>query len=117
MIVAGSARRPSSRAFSSLVLGLFAGFGVVIGTLAFITSVWVGVALLAVLGVGNGYVAVVMMTLVQRMTPTAMLGRLMSLVMLAMLGVTPLSTALSGVIIGLGPARPVRRAAAPACWP
>jgi len=63
----------------------------------------VGFALLAVLGVGNGYVAVVMMTLVQRMTPADMLGRVMSLVMLAMLGVTPLSTALAGVIIGFGP--------------
>ena len=61
-------------------------------------------ALLAVLGVANGYVAVVLMTLLQRITPAAMLGRLMSLVMLAMLGVTPISTALSGVIVGLGPA-------------
>ena len=69
MIVAGSTGRPSSGLFSWLVLGLFAGFGVVIGALAFISSVWVGVALLAVLGVGNGYIAVVLMTLLQRITP------------------------------------------------
>jgi hypothetical protein len=43
------------------------------------------------------------MTLVQRMTPADMLGRVMSLVMLAMMGVTPLSTALAGAIIGFGP--------------
>lgn len=104
MIVAGSAPRPSSRAFTSVVLALFAGFGLVIAALAFTTSVWVGVALLAVLGVGNGYVAVVMMTAVQRLTPTAMLGRVMSLVMLAMLGVTPLSQAAAGAVIKLGPA-------------
>ena len=104
VVVAGSTPRPSSRLDSSLVLGLFAGFGVVIGALAFVTSVWTGVALLAVLGVANGYVAVVLMTLLQRITPAAMLGRLMSLVTLAMLGVTPISTALSGVIVGLGPA-------------
>ncbi len=104
MVVAGTAPRPSSRTFSRLVVVLFAGFGLVIGSLAFISSVWVGFVLLAALGVGNGYVAVVMMTLVQRMTPADMLGRVMSLVMLAMLGVTPLSTALSGAIIGLGPA-------------
>ena len=102
-------RRHGAAAFLAHVLAgssslLFAGFGLVIGSLAFISSVWVGVALLAVLGVGNGYVAVVMMTLVQRMTPADMLGRVMSLVMLAMLGVTPLSTALAGAIIGLGPA-------------
>jgi len=31
-----------------------------------------------------------------------MLGRVMSLVILAMLGVTPISTALAGAIVGLG---------------
>jgi len=103
IIVAGTAPRPSSRTFSRVVVGLFVGFGLVIASLAFISSVWVGVALLVVLGVGDGYVAVVMMTLVQRMTPADMLGRVMSLVMLAMLGVTPISTALAGAIVGLGP--------------
>ena len=103
IVVAGSSRRPSSRTFSWLILALFAGFGAVISALAFITTVWVGVALLAVLGVGNGYVAVVLMTLLQRITPAAMLGRVMSLVMLAMLGVTPISTAVSGAVLSLGP--------------
>ena len=104
MVAAAAAPRPSTRAFTAVVLALFVGFGLVVGALAFITSVWVGVALLAVLGVGNGYVAVIMITLVQRMTPPAMLGRVMSLVMLAMLGVTPLSQALSGAVVKLGPA-------------
>jgi len=103
MIVAGTAPRPSSRAFTTVVLALFMGFGLVVAALAFITSVWAGVALLAALGIGNGYVAVVMMTLVQRLTPTHMLGRVMSLVMLAMLGVTPLSQAAAGAIVKLGP--------------
>jgi MFS family permease len=102
MIVAGSSGRPSSRLFSGLVLALFGGFALVIGALAFITSVWVGVVLLTVLGLGNGYIAVVLMTLLQRITPAHMLGRLMSLVILAMLGLTPVSTALAGAIIGLG---------------
>lgn len=103
MVVAGTARRPSSRLFSGLIIGLFAGFGVVIALLASITSVWVGVVLLVVLGVGDGYVAVTMMSVVQRVTPKTMLGRVMSLVMLAMLGLMPVSTALAGAIIKLGP--------------
>ena len=69
MIVAGTAPRPSSRLFSGLIVALFVGFGLVIAALAFITSVWVGVALLVVLGIGDGYVAVTMMTAVQRVTP------------------------------------------------
>jgi len=104
MFVVAAAPRPSPRVFAFVVVGLFVGFGLVIGALAFITSVWMGVVLLAVLGVGNGYVAIVMMTAVQRTTPPAMLGRVMSLVMLAMLGVTPLSQAAAGAIVGLGPA-------------
>ena len=103
MVVAGTARRPSSRLFSGLIIGLFAGFGMVIALLASITSVWVGVVLLVVLGIGDGYVAVTMMSVVQRVTPKAMLGRVMSLVMLAMLGLMPVSTALAGAIIKLGP--------------
>ena len=103
MVVAGTARRPSSRLFSGLIIALFAGFGVVIALLAAITSVWVGVVLLVVLGVGDGYVAVTMMSVVQRVTPKAMLGRVMSLVMLAMLGLMPVSTALAGAIVKLGP--------------
>lgn len=103
MIVAGAARRPSSRLFSGLIIALFAGFGLVIGALAFITSVWVGVALLVVLGVGDGYVAVTMMSVAQRVTPREMLGRVMSLFMLAMLGLMPVSTALAGAVIKLGP--------------
>ena len=102
MIAAGFTGRPSSRLFCRLVLALFAGFGLVIGSLAFITSVWIGVILLAVLGLGNGYIAVVLMTLLQRIAPAHLLGRLMSLVILAMLGVTPISTALAGAVIGLG---------------
>jgi len=102
MIGAGTLPRPSSRVFSALIVILFVGFGLVIAALAFISSVWIGAVLLAVLGVGNGYVAVTLMTTVQRVTPQAMLGRVMSLVMLAMLGVQPVSTAVSGAVMGLG---------------
>jgi len=103
MVLAAMAPRPTSRTFTLVITALFIGFGLVFAALAFITSVWVGVALLALLGVGDGYVAIVMMTLVQRTTPTAMLGRVMSVVMLAMLGLTPVSQALAGAIIKLGP--------------
>jgi MFS family permease len=102
MVAAGTLPRLSSRLFSGLIIALFVGFGLVIAALAFISSVWVGVALLAVLGVGDGYVAVTLMTTVQRVTPKAMLGRIMSLVMLAVMGVQPASTAVAGAVIGLG---------------
>jgi MFS family permease len=102
MVAAGTLPRLPSSLFSGLIVLFFVGFGLVIASLAFISSVWIGAAFLAVLGIGDGYVAVTLMTTVQRVTPKAMLGRVMSLVMLAMLGVQPVSTAVAGAVIGLG---------------
>jgi MFS family permease len=102
MVAAGTLPRLPSGLFSGLIVVFFVGFGLVIASLAFISSVWIGSAFLAVLGIGDGYVAVTLMTTVQRVTPKAMLGRVMSLVMLAMLGVQPVSTAVAGAVIGLG---------------
>jgi MFS family permease len=102
MVAAGTLPRLPSSLFSGLIVVFFVGFGLVIASLAFISSVWIGAAFLAVLGIGDGYVAVTLMTTVQRVTPKAMLGRVMSLVMLAMLGVQPVSTAVAGAVIGLG---------------
>lgn len=99
---AGALRRPSPRGFAFVVLALFLGFGAVFASLAFITSTWVAVALMALLGLGNGYIAVTIMSSMQRMTPEAMLGRVMSLMMLAMVGLVPISQAVSGIVIKLG---------------
>jgi hypothetical protein len=99
---AGALPKPSPRGFAEVVVALFLGFGVVFASLAFITSTWVAVALMALLGLGNGYIAVTIMSTMQRMTPEAMLGRVMSLMMLAMIGLTPVSQALAGVVIRFG---------------
>jgi MFS family permease len=102
-IGAGAAPRPSSRVFTVLVVSLFVMFGAVVASLAVITSLWLAVALMAVLGIGNGYIAVIVISSLQRMTPESMLGRVMSLLMLAMIGLVPLSQAAAGAVIRLGP--------------
>jgi MFS family permease len=57
-----------------------------------------------VLGLGNGFGNVVFLTLLQRWAPPHLLGRVMSLVMLAGMGSFPLSVAVSGVLVHrLGP--------------
>jgi len=57
-----------------------------------------------VLGGGNGLGNVIFVTLVQRWAPPRLLGRVMSVVMLAGLGSFPLSVAVSGVLVRhLGP--------------
>jgi hypothetical protein len=70
----------------------------VIGPLAWLPGVIVAVA---VMGVAIGYVNVVAISWVQARVDGAMIGRVMSLVMLMGFGVTPLSLAVSGWLIDL----------------
>lgn len=99
---AGAMPRPKSSMFTAVVVGLLVMFGAVIGSMAFITSTWLAVALMVVLGLGNGYIAVIAISSLQRLTPEAMLGRVMSLFMLAAVGLAPLSQAVAGAVIRLG---------------
>jgi MFS family permease len=56
------------------------------------------------LGVGAGFGNTVMITLAQQWAPPALLGRVMSLVMVCAIGSFPVTTALTGVLVHvLGP--------------
>ncbi len=52
-----------------------------------------------VLGVLNGYLSILLITGLQRNTPREMLGRIMSMVLLANLGLMPLLQALAGATL------------------
>jgi hypothetical protein len=56
-------------------------------------------AVLLVAGVLNGYLGVVLITLLQKSTPLDMLGRLMSLVILASAGLVPVSQVIAGLAL------------------
>jgi MFS family permease len=64
-----------------------------------------GAALAALIfGAGIGFGDIIVITLIQQWSPPAMLGRVMSLLMLASLGVFPVSVAVSGLLVrALGP--------------
>ena len=51
------------------------------------------------MGLASGYVNITFITWLQRRTPEAMLGRMMSVLMFASIGLVPISTALVGFII------------------
>ena len=80
------------------IVGLFAAFGLGLIALGQITATWMGFVLLLILGVGNGYLGIMLITAIQRRTPRELLGRIMGLVMLANLGLLPISQALSGAL-------------------
>ena len=77
---------------------MLAGFSVVVGGLAFIHSTAEDFVLLLLLGVGNGYLAILLFTWIQSRTPKKMLGRVMSFLMFANTGLVPLSQAVSGAL-------------------
>jgi len=97
-LIAGSLPRAKGKAMSILLVILLASFGIVIGLFGFIRSTWVDFGLLLMLGVGNGYIAILMFTWMQTRAPKEMLGRIMSMVMLSSTGLVPISQAISGAV-------------------
>jgi MFS family permease len=98
MLIAGVAPKPGGRRLSTIVIGQTAAFGVVLIAMGWITSTWIDVTLMLLLGLGNGYINIVIFTWFQQRTPKDMLGRMMSMMMLAAIGLVPVSQALAGVI-------------------
>ncbi|MCP4360583.1 MAG: MFS transporter [Chloroflexi bacterium] len=98
-LVAGLLPRPDGKAMRQLLLALLTLFGCVLGLMGFINSTWVDFGLMLLLGLGNGYVTIILFTSIQARTPKKMLGRIMSLLMLSSAGLVPVSQALSGVVI------------------
>ena len=99
MLACGALPRMSDRMFGVFSAVLFVAFGAVVALLGVLTNTWVIAALMVALGVGNGYIAVLVMTALQRLAPKAMLGRVMSLAMLSMYGLMPISMALTGALL------------------
>jgi MFS family permease len=97
-LLAGSLPHPTGRAMSIFLIALLAAFGLVLGSFGFIRSTWVDFALMLILGVGNGYISITLFTWMQTRTPKAMLGRMMSMMMLSNTGLVPISQAISGAV-------------------
>jgi MFS family permease len=84
-----------------VVVGAVAAAGLMMGAVGTLGSLPGVVAALAVMGVAIGYVNVVAVSWLQGRVRPAMVGRVMSIVMLMSFGATSLSLALAGVLIDL----------------
>jgi hypothetical protein len=82
-----------------LMVIMFAFFGIGIAVMSWISATWLATANLFVLGILNGYISILLITGLQRSTPKALLGRLMSMILLANMSMMPISQALSGVAL------------------
>ena len=98
ILLAGTLPRPCGKSLSALILLLLASFGAAIALLGFSASTWLDFGLLALLGLGNGYMSILLFTWIQTRTPQNMLGRMMSLFTFSSTGLVPVSQALAGVV-------------------
>jgi len=97
-ILAGVLPKINGRGLSAFFVLLLVMFGAGLVGLGLITTTWLNALLMLILGLGNGYIVIVLFTWIQQRTPREMLGRIMSMLMLASMGLVPLSQALSGAV-------------------
>ncbi len=97
-LLAGALPRPTGRTMRFFLIALLTAFGIALSIVGFINLTWVDFGLMLLLGLGNGYVTIILFTWIQTRTPKTMLGRIMSLLMLSSAGLVPVSQALSGAV-------------------
>lgn len=98
---AGFVRPPKRFGWLIVLLCLWLGVGVT--AVGLVPSLVPAALLMACSGVGTGVVNTYGISWLQRRTDSAMQGRVMSLVMLASMGLTPVAYAVSGVIAQVNP--------------
>lgn len=96
----GGMRRPAMAACAGFLIG-----GLAISFIPFLWGLPGAAAADVVFGATASFGNVIIVTLLQQWAPAQLLGRVMSLVMLASIGAFPASVALSGIIVhSIGPA-------------
>lgn len=98
VLLAGVLPRLSGPGLRTVIVGSLAAFGAGLAFFGQIGNTWILFGLMLALGVGNGYLTITMFTWVQTRTPRDMLGRTMSLLLLASAGLLPVSQAVAGVL-------------------
>ena len=89
------------RGLGLLLIFLFALSGLLVMPFGFLTSMLLAAVIALIIGLGGGYTDVIFATWLQARTPRRMLGRVMSLLMIATVGLGPVSNVLAGGLIKL----------------
>jgi MFS family permease len=99
----GAGLIPPPKRFGLLIVALCVWFGTTVLVVGLLPSILLAAIVMAVSGVGTGVINTYGISWLQRRTDPAMQGRVMSLVMLASMGLTPIAYAVSGVIAEVNP--------------
>jgi MFS family permease len=97
-LASGFLPRPSGLLLRLIMIVTQIAFGVVLMLLGVVPYTWLDFILMLGMGLGNGYIGLMLFTWMQNRTPKEMLGRVMSLVVLSNVGLVPVSQAISGVV-------------------
>ena len=100
-VLAGSIKPFRHR--GAMLLGIAALLGVGLGLIGIAPDVWIVTGLMFAMGLGVGFINVNVVTWIQQRTETAILGRVMSLMMLGSQGLAPFSLVVTGVLIDAQP--------------
>ena len=99
LLAAGSFARPRRRGLTMLAATALIGLG--LGLLGFAQGLLVACGLAAIMGVGSGYLGVVLVSWLQEWVEPDLRGRVMSLVVFCSVALDPVSYALAGVLVGV----------------
>jgi hypothetical protein len=94
---------PSPKRFGWLIVALCVWLGIGITAVGLVPSLLPGALLMGFSGISTGVVNTYAVSWLQRRTEPAMQGRVMSLVMLASMGLTPVAYAASGAVAQVNP--------------
>ena len=100
-VAAGSISRVPR--LGTIVLLIAIGLGIGLGLLGIAPNVATAFGLTAAMGIGIGFINVHVVSWLQGRTAPEMRGRVMSMVMLGSIGLAPVSYAIAGAIVDLGP--------------
>jgi MFS family permease len=99
IILCGVLPKLKQQMLKVFLVAMFLLFGLGTASLAWIGSSWLAFAVMLVMGILNGYLSITLITGLQRNTPREMLGRIMSMVVLANLVFMPLSQTIAGAVL------------------
>lgn len=100
-LLAGILPRPPAKRMGIILGVIWSGLGLGVVALGLIATMPLAAVTALAMGAANGYVVILFITWLQRRTEEAMLGRIMSLLMFASVGLLPLSNILTGALVRL----------------
>ncbi len=99
IVLSGLLPNPPQKWFGTILFLAVTLMGVLMAALAFVYTIWVGMVLLFLTGLVDGWVIIQFTTWLQRRSPERLLGRIMSLLMFAFVGLAPVADTVIGGLI------------------